>query len=106
MMQSIVRCLAVIFCAGIAASASAQTGDWPNQPVRMTVPFPAGGPADILARFVSEKLSATWKQPVIIENKPGANTAVAAQQVARMAPNGYNLFVVMDVTMVLNPLLM
>ena len=78
--------------------------NWPNQPVRMVVPFPAGGPADILARFVSERLGQAFGQPFIIENKPGANTALAAVQVAKAPPNGYTLFVVMDVTMVLNPL--
>ncbi len=77
---------------------------WPDQPVRMVVPFPAGGPADILARVVAERLGAAWGQPVVIENRAGANTAVGAAHVAKMAPDGYTLFVVMDVTMVLNPL--
>ncbi len=103
---------AMLFCAGLALACifaplttpRAQPADWPNQPVRLVVPFPPGGPADILARFVSERLSVIWKQPVVIENKPGANTTVAAVQVARAAPNGYTLFIVMDVTMVLNPL--
>jgi tripartite-type tricarboxylate transporter receptor subunit TctC len=93
--------------AGFAIPARAQDAEvWPNQPVRMVVPFPAGGPADILARFVGDRLSQAWNQPVVIENKPGANTAVAASQVAKAPPNGYTLFVVMDVTMVLNPLTM
>ena len=70
----------------------------------MVVPFPAGGPADIVARMVSERLSQVWGQGVIVENKPGANTAIAAAQVAKAPANGYTLLVVMDVTMVLNPL--
>ena len=77
---------------------------WPSQPVRMIVPFPAGGPADIVTRVVSERLSQAWGQGVVVENKPGANTAIAAAQVAKATPNGYTLLVVMDVTMVLNPL--
>ena len=103
------RRLAALVMASLAAClspkpSSAQDVAWPVQPVRMVVPFPAGGPADILARFVAERLGQAWAQPVIIENKPGANTAVAAVQVAKAPPNGYTLFVVMDVTMVLNPL--
>jgi len=77
---------------------------WPSQPVRMIVPFPAGGPADIVTRVVSERLSQAWGQGIVVENKPGANTAIAAAQVAKATPNGYTLLVVMDVTMVLNPL--
>ena len=70
----------------------------------MIVPFPAGGPADIVARVVSERMAQTWGQAIVIENKPGANTAIAAAQVAKAPANGYTLLVVMDVTMVLNPL--
>ncbi len=92
------------------ASASAETGDntsaqtYPNRPVRMIVPFPAGGPTDILARVVTQRLSEVWGQPVLVENLPGANTAIAAARVARMPADGYTLLAAMDVTMVLNPI--
>jgi tripartite-type tricarboxylate transporter receptor subunit TctC len=89
------------------ASGAAQAADpasYPNRPLRIVVPFPAGGPTDILARVVGQRLSEVWGQPVVIENQPGANTAIAAARVARMAPDGYTLFAVMDVTMVLNPI--
>ncbi len=85
-------------------SRAQDAASWPSQPVRMIVPFPAGGPADIVTRVVSERLSQAWGQGVVVENKPGANTAIAAAQVAKATPNGYTLLVVMDVTMVLNPL--
>ena len=103
------RPLAALFTALLAAGfssapARAQDAAWPNQAIRMIVPFPAGGPADIVARVVSERMAQTWGQAIVIENKPGANTAIAAAQVAKAAPNGYTLLVVMDVTMVLNPL--
>jgi tripartite-type tricarboxylate transporter receptor subunit TctC len=91
----------------VAGSAAAQTADpagYPNRPVRVVVPFPAGGPTDILARVVGQRLSEVWGQPVVIENQPGANTAIAAARVARMPADGYTLFAVMDVTMVLNPI--
>jgi tripartite-type tricarboxylate transporter receptor subunit TctC len=92
-----------------AASAGAQSPDasaqsYPNRPVRMIVPFPAGGPTDILARVVTQRLSEVWGQPVVVENLPGANTAIAAARVAKLPPDGYTLFAAMDVTMVLNPL--
>jgi len=104
------RPLAALFTALLAAglsTAPARAQDasaWPNQAIRMIVPFPAGGPADIVARVVSERMAQTWGQAIVIENKPGANTAIAAAQVAKAPANGYTLLVVMDVTMVLNPL--
>ena len=104
------RPLAALFTALLAAGLSAaparaqDAAAWPNQAIRMIVPFPAGGPADIVARVVSERMAQTWGQAIVIENKPGANTAIAAAQVAKAPANGYTLLVVMDVTMVLNPL--
>jgi tripartite-type tricarboxylate transporter receptor subunit TctC len=91
-----------------AAAAAAQGADaaaqsYPNRAVRIVVPFPAGGPTDILARVVAQRLSEVWGQPVVIENQPGANTAIAAARVAKMPADGYTLLAVMDVTMVLNP---
>src|SRR5262245_35939909 len=91
-----------------ATSAAAQAPDaaqsYPNRPVRIVVPFPAGGPTDILARVVAQRLSEAWSQPVIIENQPGANTAIAAARVAKTPADGYTLLAAMDVTMVLNPI--
>jgi tripartite-type tricarboxylate transporter receptor subunit TctC len=88
--------------------ASAQRIDdgqtYPNRAVRIIVPFPAGGPTDILARVLAQRLSEVWGQPVVIENQPGANTAIAAARVAKMPPDGYTLLAAMDVTLVLNPL--
>ncbi len=100
------RALAALLIALFVGHTPAAAQDWPIQTVRMIVPFPAGGPADIIARYVAERLSQNWGQGVIIENKPGANTAIAAAQVAKAPADGYTLFVVMDVTMVLNPLTM
>jgi len=100
--------LAGFAVAGMLASANAlaqnlDAAAYPNRPVRIIVPFPAGGPTDILARVVAQRLSEVWGQAVVIENQPGANTAIAAARVAKMPPDGYTLFAVMDVTMVLNP---
>jgi tripartite-type tricarboxylate transporter receptor subunit TctC len=79
------------------------TDNYPSRAVRFVVPFPAGGPTDILTRIVAQKLSETWNQPVIVENRPGANTALGAQIVARSAPDGYTLLAAMDSTLVMNP---
>ena len=87
-----------------AAQGTADGGSYPNRAVRIIVPFPPGGPTDILTRVLGQRMSEVWGQPVVIENQPGANTAIAAARVAKMPPDGYTLFAVMDVTMVLNPI--
>src|SRR6202035_6068930 len=78
--------------------------NYPNPPLRLSVPFPPGGPADTIARIVGAKMSEHWGQPVVIENRAGGNTAIGAELVAKSAPDGYTLLVAMDVTMVMNPL--
>jgi tripartite-type tricarboxylate transporter receptor subunit TctC len=88
-------------CALAAAPVMAQ--EFPNRPIRIVVPFPAGGPTDILARIVAQKMQQDWGQPVVVENRPGADTALGAQQVARAAPDGYTLLAAMDTTLVMNP---
>jgi tripartite-type tricarboxylate transporter receptor subunit TctC len=77
---------------------------YPNRTVRIIVPFPAGGPTDIVIRVLGQRMSEIWGQGVVIENQPGANTAIAAARVAKMPADGYTLLAVMDVTMVLNPI--
>src|SRR5688500_16166472 len=69
--------------------AAAQT--YPTRSVRFTVPYPAGGPADILARVIGQKLTAKWGQQVIIDNRGGANTIIGMELVARSAPDGHTL---------------
>jgi tripartite-type tricarboxylate transporter receptor subunit TctC len=74
----------------LAAPAYAQT-NYPQKPVRLIVPFPAGGTNDALCRIVGEKLSGTWNQPVIVDNKPGAGGNIGADVVYRADPDGYTL---------------
>jgi len=76
---------------------------FPSRPIRIIVPFPAGGPTDILARVIAQRMSEDWGQPVFVDNRPGANTVIGAQQVARAAPDGYTLLAAMDTTLVMNP---
>jgi tripartite-type tricarboxylate transporter receptor subunit TctC len=86
-----------------AAQGSSDVASFPNRAVRIIVPFPAGGPTDINARVIAQKMSEAWGQPVMIENRPGANTAIGAQMVAKAAPDGYTLLAAMDTTLVMNP---
>jgi tripartite-type tricarboxylate transporter receptor subunit TctC len=96
--------IGVLATAGAIAQRSDDSQTYPNRAVRIIVPFPPGGPTDILARVLAQRLSEVWGQPVVIENQPGANTAIAAARVAKMPPDGYTLLAAMDVTLVLNPL--
>lgn len=93
----------VSLCALALSPAGAQPR-YPTQPVRLVVPFPPGGPTDALARLIGEKLSARWKQTVVIENKPGANTTLGTDVVAKSAPDGHTLGIVTG-SHVINPLL-
>ena len=83
------RILAAALLAVFAGAAGAQT--YPNKPIRIVVPYAAGGTSDILARQIGPKLTDAWGQPVVVENKPGANGNVGADFVAKSAPDGYTL---------------
>ncbi|HEY1541631.1 MAG TPA: tripartite tricarboxylate transporter substrate binding protein [Xanthobacteraceae bacterium] len=86
-------------CPAVAQDAAS----FPSRPIRIVVPFPAGGPTDIDIRIIAQRMSTDWKQPVVIENRPGGNTAIGAQVVAKAEPDGYTLLAAMDTTLVLNP---
>ena len=64
---------------------------YPSKPIRLVVPFPAGGPLDVIARAIGQKLSLAWAQPVIIDNRPGAGGNIGADLVAKSAPDGYTI---------------
>jgi tripartite-type tricarboxylate transporter receptor subunit TctC len=94
----------VIALSGAPALAQTPAADaYPSKPVRLIVPFPPGGPADVLGRAIAQRLSEKWHQPVVVDNKGGANTLIAAQEAARSAPDGYTLFMPLDSTYTLNP---
>jgi len=80
--------LACIFLL-VGTAASAQT--YPNRAVRIVVPFPPGGTSDILARTIGARLSESFGQPVVVDNRPGAGGNIAAEHVAKSAPDGYTL---------------
>jgi tripartite-type tricarboxylate transporter receptor subunit TctC len=88
--------LAATLLAHPIAPAQAQTEAWPTRVVRLVVPFPAGGGADAIARILAVRLSETWGQQVVIENRGGASGNLAAENVAHSAPDGYTLFLAGD----------
>jgi tripartite-type tricarboxylate transporter receptor subunit TctC len=95
------RCLALAVLGTASVSAHAQ---WiPSQPVRIVVPYPAGGGADIVVRRIAERVKDLLGQPVIVENKPGAGTAIGAAAVQNAAPNGYTLLLATSTTLSVNP---
>jgi tripartite-type tricarboxylate transporter receptor subunit TctC len=99
---TLVACVLALSPGGSAAQTAPVA--FPTRPVKLVVPFPPGGPTDLMARVYAQKLSELWGQPVVIENHAGGNSAIGAQQVAKSTPDGYSLLVAMDVTLVMNPI--
>ena len=97
------KLLALIALCAAAAGALAQ--GYPANPIRIVVGFPPGGGNDIIARMVGAKMQEAWGQPVVIDNKPGANSIIAAEFVAKSAPDGYTLLVNATGGMSVNPVL-
>jgi tripartite-type tricarboxylate transporter receptor subunit TctC len=82
---------AVIITAGATPLAIAAGEAYPSRPIRLVVPFPPGGPLDVVARAIGQKLTDAWGQPVIIDNRPGAGGNIGADLVAKSAPDGYTI---------------
>jgi len=95
--------LAIAFALGAAPSSARQ--DYPNRPVRLIVPYPPGGPTDIMGRIVSEVLAKRLGQNVVVDNRGGAATAIGAEMAARAQPDGYTLLVSSETTFAVNPAL-
>ena len=102
MLRFLIPLLAVI-TAGLTASATAQ--DWPDRPVRVIVPFGAGGTSDVLARTVTEKLSTALKQQFVVENRTGAAGQIGVQAIASAPPDGYTIGVTNVSTLSLVPII-
>ena len=83
----------VVLALSLAACALAAAQDYPSRPVRIIVPYPPGGPTDVIVRVVGNRLSESLGQPVIIENRAGASGMIGAELVAKAAPDGYTLLV-------------
>ena len=95
------------FCAAalLAFASSAHAQSWPAKPLRLIVPFPPGGSADILARAVGQKLAEGLGQPVVIDNRPGAGTAIGAEATAKAPPDGYTVMIGTVSSHAINPAL-
>jgi tripartite-type tricarboxylate transporter receptor subunit TctC len=101
-MNKVARILAIaLFCGATGAWAQG----YPSKSIRIVVGFPPGGGNDIIARMVGAKMQESWGQPVVIENKPGANSIIAAEFVAKSAADGYTLLVNATGGMSVNPVL-
>jgi tripartite-type tricarboxylate transporter receptor subunit TctC len=87
------------------AAAQERPEGFPSRAIKIVVPFPAGGPSDVLARLIGQKLSEAWSQAVVVENRPGANTVIGAQIVAKASPDGYTLLMAIDSTLAMNQFL-
>ncbi len=87
----------------LAALPAAQAQDYPNRPIKLVVAFGPGGGSDTLARMLGQKLSESFKQPVVIENKPGAGGSIGTREVQKAAPDGYTLILATSSTHGINP---
>ncbi|MFL4977282.1 MAG: Bug family tripartite tricarboxylate transporter substrate binding protein [Xanthobacteraceae bacterium] len=100
-------CVALLSALSVGAAAAQESSEsdaasFPSRSIRIVVPFPAGGPSDVLARLIGQRMTEDWGQAVVIENRPGANTVLAAQAVAKAAPDGYTLLMAIDSTLTMN----
>ena len=95
--------LSALACSIAFAAPLAHAAEYPTRPIKLIVPYAAGGPTDVLGRMVGDYLSRDLKQTVVVENKAGAQGAIGAEVVARAEPDGYTLFFTAASIVVLNP---
>jgi tripartite-type tricarboxylate transporter receptor subunit TctC len=95
----------VLLAAALVAAVLPAHSQYPNKPVRIVVPFPAGGPTDVVTRSLADKLGNQLGQPVVVENRPGAGGAIGADFVAKSAPDGYTLVMATTSTHSIGPYL-
>src|SRR6266704_3858492 len=101
-MRELARCVALAAALSGLGPLAALAQPYPTRPVRLMVPFPPGGATDIIGRLVAAKMQEAWGQPLVIENRPGAGTVVGTDYVAKSAPDGYTLGMVVT-AYVINP---
>ncbi len=95
------HCAALALMCSLPFAAQAENA-YPAHAIHIVIPFPAGGPSDIAARIIAQKMNEDWGQPVVVDNRPGANTIIGAETVAKAAPDGYTLLMAIDSTLVMN----
>ncbi len=91
-MRNAIATFAVATCAALAVLPAAAQGSWPDKPVKLVLPYPPGGNVDGAARIISEQLQSIFKQPFLVENRPGAGGMIAGEYVAKSTPDGYTFF--------------
>lgn len=94
--------LVVLFSALCVSTGSVGAQEWPTRPVKLIVPYPAGGGVDVMARALAQRLQDKWQQPITIDNRPGANTLIGTEAVAKASDNHTLLFTT-DATFTINP---
>ena len=99
------RVVSTLLCLGLGVAFFAQAQDYPTKPIKIVVPFTAGGGVDGIGRALADKLAAMVGQPVIVENRPGASGNIAAEYVYKSPPDGYTLFVGGDGSLAVNQML-
>jgi tripartite-type tricarboxylate transporter receptor subunit TctC len=87
----------------LVAGAPAFAQQFPSKPMRIVIPFPAGGGVDLLGRMLAQKMAESVGQPVLVENRAGGNTVIGAENVARSAPDGHSMLLALDSTMTMIP---
>ena len=100
--RQLLTCAAGSLAAGLAWPVMAQSGNWPNRPIKWIVSQPAGAGPDILARYIADQLARNWGSAVVVENRPGGQNVIGTQAAARSAPDGYNFFYATTAAMVTN----
>src|SRR5436853_2032315 len=91
-----------VFAALLAAASSSWAQEYPTKPIRWIIPYPTGGTSDFLARLIGQKLTEAWKQPVLVDNRSGANGNIGTELAAKAPPDGYTLILVAS-TFTMNP---
>ncbi len=104
-MTSLLRAITCLLALALAAPLVQAQAPYPNRPIRIVLQFPPGGATDAAARLLGQALSQSMGQPVIVDNRPGADGAIAADHVAKAAPDGYTVFMASNTPMMQVPLL-
>src|SRR5215203_1300710 len=105
MKTQIARLVLASACCLLALASPCLAQSYPSRAITLIVPFAPGGPADVLGRLIGQKLGEDLGQQVVIDNRPGANTIIGAQAVAKAKPDGYTILLAIDGTLVMNPFL-
>ncbi|NCA00123.1 MAG: tripartite tricarboxylate transporter substrate binding protein, partial [Betaproteobacteria bacterium] len=98
-------CLGLVTCVTTAQAQSTAVSNYPNKPVKVVVGFAPGGAADYVARTISDSFGKSLGQPVIVENKAGAGSSIAAEAVSKSAPDGYTVLIASPSSISVNPAL-